>query len=158
MKLHMTLPRMGAVAAVVVSTIVGIAPSASAADLPYDGQWPDQSGCASTGITAASKSIYDMEGVKVGLIELRYSTSCRTAWARIRSFITDYGGQGESAYVHRNSDGKTFGCTSNVYSSALGAYSCYTPMVYDGGVTSYAQGSSPGSGGGLLFTAFTSSY
>ena len=71
------------------------------------------------------------------LLELRYSPACRAAWAR----ISDAGWSSGDAYqpsakVIRNGDGRTYTCYVPV-----GATSCYTSMVNDANVTSYAWGS-----------------
>lgn len=105
-----------------------------------DGTNPETTGCAASAITAEFANIY-YQGVIVGTVELRYSTTCRTAWARIYS--TTYNRM--DATVHRNSDGKIALCSGIAsWVSGLG-YSCYSPQLYDhnsaGTVTSYAQGS-----------------
>ncbi|MFF0109579.1 DUF2690 domain-containing protein [Streptomyces hirsutus] len=79
-----------------------------------------------------------VQSLKLGqaLLELRYSSSCRAAWARIsnasfdtRSQFTPY------ATVRRNSDGRQYSCSVSTTGS-----SCYTLMVNDANVTSYARG------------------
>jgi hypothetical protein len=113
---------------------------------------PASTGCASTAITAEYANIFNATAVRIGQIQLRYSTACRTVWGRIIEFAQDPG----QASVHRNSDGRTYACNNPTWSSSLGAYSCYTAMVYDAQVTSSA--------GGIIeenqtfFTARTSSY
>jgi hypothetical protein len=42
--------------------------------------------------------------------------------------------------VKRNSDGGYQSCLGFTWTSSLGGYSCYTPMLNDRGVTSYATG------------------
>ncbi|MFF7680041.1 DUF2690 domain-containing protein [Actinacidiphila glaucinigra] len=70
------------------------------------------------------------------VLELRYSPTCRAAWARISNAsyntfdqFTPY------ATVHRNSDGREYSCSVSTSGS-----SCYTLMVNDANVTSYARG------------------
>jgi hypothetical protein len=70
------------------------------------------------------------------LLELRYSPSCRAAWARISNAGWDPRGQFTPfARIIRNSDGRTYSC-----SPPSGGTSCYTSMVNDANVTSYAFG------------------
>lgn len=128
------------------TTAASAAPSCSG--YGCDGQWPDQTGCAATASTPRGVTIYDGI-ISIGRIELRYSSSCRTVWARIISW--QHGGVGEFAQIFRNSDGAQWSCSSYVWSSALNGNSCYTRMLYDGGVTSYAYGASPNQSGRLFF-------
>ncbi|MFM9607742.1 DUF2690 domain-containing protein [Streptomyces niveiscabiei] len=128
-----------AVATAAIALTVGLAGSADAA--AYDGQDPISSGCANSAITARSNAIY-VGGTQVGTIELRYSTSCRTAWARVRS-TGPYGG----ATVTRTSNWDWYRCDSLSWNSSMGQYTCYTPMLNDAGVQSFARGSASASNG-----------
>jgi hypothetical protein len=106
-----------------------------------DGKSPETTGCA-TGAgsyeTAALSGTDPTTGIPIsGLIELRYSPTCRTAWARIQVYDT-YPTSTE-AQIFRSSGGSE-SCYILSYSSSLGSYTCYTAMLYDGGVTSYAIG------------------
>jgi hypothetical protein len=79
-----------------------------------------------------------LESVLLGqaLLELRYSRTCRAAWARISNApYIEFESVPGWARVHRNSDGKEYGCTVQP-----GATKCYTAMVNDANVTSYAYG------------------
>lgn len=107
----------------------------------YDGQSPYYNNCASSAYTARSAYLKDPSGNVVGIVELRYSPTCRTVWARVTDYLSNNGYipgvQGTvDAYVHRNSDGRQESCTS----TQVGQTSCYTPMLDDAGVTSYAHG------------------
>lgn len=78
------------------------------------------------------------ESVRLGqaLLELRYSPGCRAAWARISN--AGYVPQDNFtpfATIHRNSDGREYSC-----SVPRGETSCYSRMVNDRNVTSYAKG------------------
>jgi hypothetical protein len=129
------------IVAVAIAAGIGLSasPASATSGYGYDGQWPDISGCDSSAITAEQATIYQGNAT-IGYIQLRYSTTCRTAWARIISYYNN--GVGEKAGIERNSDGKFYNCyTATAYSG--GGYSCYTQMVYDGGVSSYAWGWSP---------------
>jgi hypothetical protein len=133
-----------------------VAPRVTCSGYGCDGQWPDISGCANTAITAESTTIYWGDNEAIGRIDLRYSTACRTVWARVLSYYD--GGVGETATVIRNSDGADHSCYTYLYSQLLGAYSCYTEMLYDGGVTSFANGYSPVPGQDYTEGAGTASY
>ncbi|MFI0961143.1 DUF2690 domain-containing protein [Streptomyces sp. NPDC021080] len=128
-----------AVATASIALAVGFTGSASAA--AYDGQDPISSGCANTAITAKSSGIY-VGSTQVGTIELRYSTACRTVWARVRS-TGPYG----TATITRTSNWDWDRCDSLSWNSSMGQYSCYTPMLNDAGVQSYASGSASASNG-----------
>lgn len=85
-------------------------------------------------------------------LELRYSPSCRAAWARISR--APYVPQDQSkpwAIVHRTSDGKEYPC-----SVPNGSTSCYTKMVNDIDVKSLAKGGYDG--GAQVWTGSTGSY
>ncbi|WP_329319954.1 DUF2690 domain-containing protein [Streptomyces sp. NBC_01262] len=125
-----------ATAALTLGSGLALLPATGASAAAYDGQSPVTSGCVNSAITASSKNIY--VGSKLeGKIELRYSTSCRTAWGRVIAYYL--GGEGE-ANVYRNSDGKYYLCENTTWSEALNGFTCYTAMVNDAGVTSYAWG------------------
>jgi hypothetical protein len=103
----------------------------------YDGVDPISSGCAATAITAETASIRNAAHTGViGYIDLRYSTHCRTVWGRVRTTATD----SATAGLTRNSDSAHEYCGPSTWSSDLGAYSCYTPMLNDANVTSSASG------------------
>lgn len=128
-----------AVASAAIALTVGLSGSADAA--AYDGQDPISSGCANSAITARSNAIY-VGGTQVGTIELRYSTSCRTAWARVRS-TGPYG----TATVTRTSNWDWYRCDSLSWNASMGQYTCYTQMLNDAGVESFARGSASMSNG-----------
>jgi hypothetical protein len=104
----------------------------------YDGQSPISSGCANTAITARSSSISTQSqlGHVVGRIDLRYSRSCRTVWARILARERPSGWAG----VERQRDGALQECWSLSWSDSLGAWSCFTPMLNDAGELGRAGG------------------
>jgi hypothetical protein len=104
---------------------------ASAETHTYDGKSPYYNSCAASGVTKKSVTIYK-DGASAKL-ELKFSTKCKTAWAKItlsRPAKTD----GEAtALVVRNTDNKQFSCASPGGNGEInkGQSSCYTPMVYD---------------------------
>ncbi|MGW4160434.1 DUF2690 domain-containing protein [Streptomyces sp. NPDC004788] len=136
-----------------------VATGGSAQAATYDGWDPASTSCGGTTSTVQSAGLYDPYfGTYQGSIELRYNSGCRTTWARISLNYTqsDCGNASAGhacaqAKVIRNSDGRSYSCTVSVGSS-----SCYTPMVNDAGVTSYAEGMVDGAGG-LKYTR-TGSY
>lgn len=106
----------------------------------YDGDDPSAAGCASGATTVESATVKNSNAT-FGTIELRYSTRCHTAWARLTLNHTQQacgnataGYDCAHAYVIRNNDGRTYSCTIS-----KGQTQCYTPMVYDKGLTSFAQ-------------------
>lgn len=70
---------------------------------------------------------------------MRYSFSCHTAWARLTGGIGDCGDY-TAGYacpvgaITRNNDGRDYSCIIK-----SGEHQCYTAMVYDKGLTSYAS-------------------
>jgi glycosidase len=126
------LGSLGAAGAVALSP--GVAQAAA-----YDGQDPVASGCSNTALTLQSVP-FNYNGGVVGHIELRYSTNCRTVWARLTSKTSN-----GLAHVWRQSDSANYQCGgqspgSLAWSSTLSAYSCYTVMLNDANVTSFAYG------------------
>jgi hypothetical protein len=106
---------------------------------------PQATGCANDARTIYSRPLndFDTPSVSYGTIELRYSPTCRTAWARvILNFPSDGTGRqsvGErygSAEIDRNDNQNvTFTCAV-----PKGQYSCYTKQINDAGYTSFAIG------------------
>ncbi|MBB4987167.1 MULTISPECIES: DUF2690 domain-containing protein [Streptomyces] len=146
-----TLVRRTAVLAVVSAAFATVfTGSASAAG--YDGQDPITSGCSASAITAASSALY-AKGARVGTVELRYSTACRTTWVRVYSDGPNFGG-----YVNRNQDGATQWCGGPSIAPNGQEY-CFSPMLNDAGYTSYAAGhASDSTGYNESGTHTTSSY
>jgi hypothetical protein len=135
------LLRAVAVVSLGVATSLAVAASPAAA-ATYDGTDPQSTHCADTAITAQARNIRNpANNAIVGVIELRYSRHCATAWARVvkysntlRCVPADVGCA--DALVYRNSDRREYSCKTR-----LGANSCYTRQVNDSHVTSYAEGS-----------------
>ncbi|WP_458535146.1 DUF2690 domain-containing protein [Oryzihumus sp.] len=60
-----------------------------------------------------------------------YSVNCHTAWAHVHSSTTQVNQTWVThGTIHRNYDDKEYGCTGTE-----GSNDCYTPMVYDKGMT-----------------------
>lgn len=131
--------RAGVVAGGVVLSVIAATGGAQA--YTNDGTSPASTGCADDGTTVASAPMKNSSGTK-GTIELRYSLKCHTAWARLTLNYTQSAcGNASAGYacaaasITRNNDGRTYTCT--IYQ---GQTQCYTPQVYDKGLTSYAEG------------------
>jgi hypothetical protein len=123
--------------------VAGPAAAVTCSGYGCDHQNPYGSGCSNSGQVIYDVPLGYSDGVGGtaydGHVRLHYSTTCRTVWASVYGLAHAVGSSDDksaSAHVHRNSDGTTLTC--NV---ASGSTSCYTNMLYDGGVTSYATGS-----------------
>lgn len=105
-----------------------------------DGQNPYGAGCFTGSIVVDDEPLVNQFGQSAGRVRLHYSPACRTVWGSIYDAPSPDGtGQGW-ADIHRNSDNHRFDCAVPVNQS-----SCYTSMLYDGGVTSHAHAEySPG--------------
>lgn len=134
-----SLKHMPALALTGAALTVALSGTAVAAGL--DGADPIGSGCASGAYTARTQALY-VNGSQVGTVELRYSPSCRTTWARVWS-------DGNSLYakVVRDQGGAWEYCGTPRYDSASGQYYCYTPMLDDADYTSSAWGGASESSG-----------
>ncbi|MGR4881665.1 DUF2690 domain-containing protein [Streptomyces sp. LARHCF249] len=116
--------------------VAAIPGNAHAASYPLDGQNPSSAGCAADATTKQSAYI-GTSNWTLGVVELRYSVKCHTAWARIRLSENAWG----KAQIVRNNDGKAYNCSNLSYSDSLGSYTCYTAMVYDKDpLNSFAEG------------------
>jgi hypothetical protein len=145
------------IAIVAVGGVLLIIPSAASA-APNDISIQACSGSACDGKDPAAfcggdaRTVQSLRLGGVALLELRYSGSCRATWARISNAPwVDHDTFPSAALIHRNSDGREYSCTV-----PLGATSCYTPMVNDANVTSYAYGA--WDGGAQIFTGQTASF
>jgi hypothetical protein len=140
-------------AAAIVLMCTGLAgASAPAQAATYDGLSP-VGRCDHDARTVKSANLTNSYfGTSSAVIQLRYSPSCRTAWARIINADTYVAGDkdGGRAYITRNSDGKTFSCQVKSGST------CFTAMVNDANVTSYARGTNDP--GFAVFSGRTASY
>ena len=87
--------------------------------------------------TVASADI-EFKGHRLGTVELRYSDSCRTAWARLHNDSGHEPGDAHNGFadVVRDSDGLTYSCSSPTRDNTT----CWTKMVDDAGSTIHAYG------------------
>ena len=112
----------------------------AASNEQYDGKDPSYQGCNNNAITAYSAPLKDGHSSTIwGYADLRYSTTCRTVWIRLRSItggcipFEDKCGQG---HVHRNSDGHEQFCQID----QGGQTQCTSNMLGDANDSSFAQG------------------
>ena len=66
-------------------------------------------------------------------MELKFSTTCKTAWAKVTiTRLAVYNNEADARIV-RKTDGKAYTCGSAGGNGVVnkGQTSCYTPMVYD---------------------------
>lgn len=106
---------------------------------------PASTGCAATAITAKEVEAYESNGsgIPIGYVDLRYSTACRTTWARYVDFYPAPDGmyEGEVSVVYSNQSwGESCHSTNQSFSATLDGYTCYTDQLYDANTTSYASG------------------
>ncbi len=130
------LPRIVAMvtAAFAASIVLVFAGPSGAYAAAYDGTDPNSTGCSASASTVASVALGPSASV-----ELRYSSSCRTTWARLSGGYKGEPGDCAASYakIHRNSDGREYRRTWVGGDSG----SIYTKQLSDAGVTSYAFGS-----------------
>jgi hypothetical protein len=112
--------------------------------LPYDGTDPATTGCSASARTPYYRVFADFIGQYLGEIQLRFSSSCQTAWARLvfpgkGTVGCPYLGEGVACgevEVHRKNDGSWMDCYVG-----NGDTGCYTRQLWDqGSYQSYAAG------------------
>ena len=115
---------------------LGVATTAQAANFPHDGHHARDDGCRADQQVIYHTLIPGPNGTNSGYIDLMYSVYCHSAWAHVHGtrVVTNQTWV-PHGYIHRNYDGKQYECTT-----PEGAQDCYTPMVYDLNMTSYAKG------------------
>ncbi|KKI92966.1 hypothetical protein WQ54_06795 [Bacillus sp. SA1-12] len=94
----------------------------------YDGKSPYYNSCASSAVTKDKKWIDS-----VSYVELKFSTNCKTAWAKVTVTRPAIYNHEADARIVRSTDGKAYTCNSSGGNGVvnMGQTSCYTPMVYD---------------------------
>jgi hypothetical protein len=125
-------------ALVASAAVMGAGPAAAVTPTQstIDGKHPSDMGCR-----ADQKVIYHtliMNGsTTVGYVDLMASTYCHAVWAHIHgTHVVSNQTWVPQGHVHRNSDGKN----SPTCFGGEGTQDCYTTMLWDKGVTSYAYG------------------
>lgn len=99
-----------------------------------DGQSPYSTGCINGSEIPYDLPLTNSIGQSAGRVRLWYSPTCRTVWATIYNAPSPDGTGEGWADIHRNSDNHRFTCYI-----PQGSSSCWTYMLYDGGVTSHAH-------------------
>ncbi|MBY0596375.1 DUF2690 domain-containing protein [Bacillus bingmayongensis] len=94
----------------------------------YDGKSPYYNSCDKSAVMKEKKWIDSNS-----YVELKFSTTCKTAWAKVtvtRAAVYD---NEADARIVRQTDGKAYTCGSAGGNGVVnkGQTSCYTPMVYD---------------------------
>lgn len=144
---------VGALAALTLGVgLTMVAPQAALAATPpphptcsgYGCDGKDPATYCPDGTTVSSRFINDESGQAVGTIELRYSRNCRTTWGRIGIYRTLYeagavtfaiGQVIRNVYPYPSQR-----CRSLAWSDVTRMYTCYTTMLNDANLTSFANG------------------
>ncbi|MGM7723693.1 DUF2690 domain-containing protein [Metabacillus sp. Hm71] len=94
----------------------------------YDGKSPYYNSCASSAVTKDKKWIDS-----ISYVELKFSTKCKTAWAKVTVTRPAIYNLEADARIVRSTDGKAYTCNSSGGNGVVnkGQTSCYTAMVYD---------------------------
>ena len=153
-----TIRSAAAVVAAAATLGLAFAAPASAATInqgTVDGAHPADLGCRADQ-TVIYHTIIRGAGIDQGYVDLMASTHCHAIWAHVHGVRVvsnqTYVPQG---YVHRNSDGTN----SHLCFAAEGTQDCYTTMLWDKGVTSYAVGIiDPNGATGTQYSNTTPSY
>ncbi|WP_201394719.1 DUF2690 domain-containing protein [Ktedonobacter sp. SOSP1-52] len=107
--------------------------AASCYDTGCDGQNPISKGCVNDAQNIYIAPTSDLGGGLRATLYLRYSQTCRAAWAQIWFSPSMPSGQYGDAGIERNGDGKYYECNASGGNGwvAPGQTSCYSPMVGD---------------------------
>ncbi|WP_460460365.1 DUF2690 domain-containing protein [Angustibacter peucedani] len=149
-----SMRRAAAVVMAAAAIGVGTASSASATHYAIDGDRAADHGCR-----ADQQVIYHTliknGSTAVGYVDLMYSVKCHGAWAHVHGTrVVSNQTWVPHGLIHRNNDGVQYGCTAGE-----GTQDCWTPMVYDKGLSAYAQGTiDPNGATNTQYTARTPSY
>ncbi len=130
------LAMAGITSLIVASSLAVGVPSALAARCSgygCDGKDPIAMGCAGGARTVRSAPILGVGNNTVGKVELRWSESCGTNWAKVTA-SSGIPYRRLVANVHRHSDGRT------ITEDLTGYASIYTNMVYARGICAHASG------------------
>jgi hypothetical protein len=102
----------------------------------YDNTDPAATGCSNDAITARSANIRSTDNTLLGTVELRYSPSCKTAWARLTVSNLSYLKHGSTSLYRKE---------NNVFNLKAFAYvtpgdTNYTNQFNDDQTVSYGSG------------------
>ena len=127
-----TVAKATVIALAIPTALLAAAAPASASG--WNGVNPANTVCANDARTVQSARLTTSGGSRA-IIELRYSPTCRTAWARISgaSVPQPHDSSGGLARVQRN-DGLSYSCQAGSDGT------CFTAMVNDAGMRSHAYG------------------
>ncbi|MDP1420386.1 DUF2690 domain-containing protein [Peribacillus simplex] len=114
-----------------VSIFSFAAPMPKVAAAVANGSDPIATGCARDAITVTDWN--NTSWFSGAQVDLRYSPSCRSAWAKF-TIGEDPAAKEGTARITRN-DGVSYSCTAK---KSLGQKSCYTKQVNDAGYTARA--------------------
>ncbi|TWK77703.1 hypothetical protein CHCC20339_1615 [Bacillus licheniformis] len=88
-----------------------------------------------------SQRLIDANNKQFGIVVLKFSSVCKTAWAKMTLDKAVFLGLEANAYLKRNTDGKELSCSPAGGKGKVlpGQTSCYTPMVDFDPRSSYAM-------------------
>lgn len=158
MQLRRLLGTSLAVASAVGAVAVATAAPAAAAtptQSTIDGKQAYEMGCRADSKVIYHVLIKNSAGTAQGYVDLVASTYCHSAWVHVHGTrVVQNQTYVPHGTVHRNSDGREYRCTGGE-----GTQDCYTPMVWDKGVTSYGIGEiDPNGATNTTYKARTASY
>lgn len=93
--------------AAVFTTVPTFHLKAYAENHSYDGKSPSYNNCDDSAVTKATATLATTSKT-LGKIELRFSNTCKTAWARITLNSPVPDGWRANAEINRNTDGKRY--------------------------------------------------
>lgn len=121
------------VTVVFVVPAVAVPSTAHATTYGYDGSDPNATSCANPdhASTIDGIAIDPPNGPDAGWLELRWSSSCLTAWARFT--CNDFLCSNYRIWIHRNNDGKEESVSVSFPRFTANGAQLYTLQLYDGG-------------------------
>lgn len=126
------------VALIAAAGLTAFAAGPASAQSVGDGTDPSNTGCASSAGT--QESVQNPAGVG-GLLELRWSSGCGTAWARFtcEQDPNQFGCTSYTIYIRRDTDGRAYSVTVNFPTTTPYHDQLYTLQLNDGaGVSAQA--------------------
>ncbi len=92
-------------------------------------------GCSADAYTAEQANLYDdrQTNVVVGVVQLRYSPTCRATWAKVIGYVnpTTAGPWPGATIMSNSSTIPEYNCTATAYDSTYGGWACQTVMIDD---------------------------
>ncbi len=137
-------------AGIAAATVLNAAPAYAYA---IDGDYAYQDGCRADQQVIYHK-VLNLNGSAIGYVDLMYSVYCHTAWAHAHSVRPSASNWALHAEIHRASPSQSYD-----HQAAAGDQDVWSQMVYDKGLSSYAEIIiDPNGCCGVEYTAKTSSY